>query len=396
MDTILIFSTSTGRARTDMLAGVREFARDAEWDIQSFKFDGIPFPVRDLLKFWSPTGCIVEGCGNGVIPGIIPRTALMQTPTVYLGSEPSVTPRGATCVVHDAVSTANTAAKELLSAGMKHFAFIGALGKGWSGRRKDAFVAAMRLNGHNVVSTDIVPSSSGVYGKGADKLKKWLVALPKPCGLMAADDELAATILAVCRLSGIAVPDDIAVVGVDDNESICENTTPTLSSVRMDFRQGGRFAAKLLARKLYGEYSGQQKTVFAATGIVRRASTRIFLHKDSEVSAALDRIWGTNGASLTAKKILEGFSCSRRMAEMRFRSATGKSVLQELTAARLERAKTLLSETSLPISEIAIQCGHRFPVHFRNAFRNATGLNPLEWRKHQTMIPPRGLHLPIT
>lgn len=373
--------------RTDMLVGVREFAREAKWDLQSFEFNGAPFPVRDLLKFWSPSGCIVDACGFGVSPGVIASAALKQTPTVYLGSEPSMMPRGATCVVHDAASSANTAAKELLSAGMKHFAFVGAKGKDWSGRRKEAFAAALRLNGHEVVSMDITPMSSEVYGKETRFLRKWLNDIPKPCGIMAADDEIAATILAVCRLSGIAVPDEIAVVGVDDNESICENTTPTLSSVRMDFRQGGRVAAKLLARKLYGEYSGQQESVLVAAGIVRRASTRVFLRKDSEVSAALDRIWGANGASLTAKEILEGFSCSRRMAEVRFRNATGKSVLQELSAARLEHAKKLLSKTSLPISEIAMQCGHRFPVHFRNAFRNATGLNPLAWRKHQTMKP---------
>ena len=80
MDTILVFSTSIGRANADMLAGVREFAKDAEWNVQSFLYDGEPFPVRKLLDFWTPAGCIVESCGNGVSAGIIDQKAFRRTP----------------------------------------------------------------------------------------------------------------------------------------------------------------------------------------------------------------------------------------------------------------------------------------------------------------------------
>ena len=85
MDTILVFSTSIGRANADMLAGVREFAKDAEWNVQSFLYDGEPFPVRKLLDFWTPAGCIVESCGNGVSAGIIDQKAFRRTPVVYMG-----------------------------------------------------------------------------------------------------------------------------------------------------------------------------------------------------------------------------------------------------------------------------------------------------------------------
>ena len=98
MDTILVFSTSIGRANADMLAGVREFAKDAEWNVQSFLYDGEPFPVRKLLDFWTPAGCIVESCGNGVSAGIIDQKAFRRTPVVYMGSEPTMTPKDAACV----------------------------------------------------------------------------------------------------------------------------------------------------------------------------------------------------------------------------------------------------------------------------------------------------------
>lgn len=110
----------------------------------------------------------------------------------------------------------------------------------------------------------------------------------------------------------------------------------------------------------------------------------MFCNKDASVSAALERIWSPNGSLLTAKDVLTEFTCSRRNAEIRFKRTTGRSILQELLSARIERAKALLSQTSLPIPEIAASCGYKFPAHFRNAFRAATGLNPLAWRKQQS------------
>ena len=382
MDTILVFSTSIGRAHADMLAGVREFAKDANWNVQSFVYDGEPFPVRKLLDFWTPAGCIVEGCGNGVPAGIIDHKAFRRTPVVYVGSEPTMTPRGAVCVVHDAESVANAAARELMYIGMGSFAFVGAKGKGWSDRRKVAFAEAMKLNARPVSAIDVHPTSAGVYDKDATRLRKWLLELPKPCGVMAADDEIAATTISICRLSGIDVPNDIAIVGVDDNESLCENTVPTLSSVRPDFQQGGRFAARILARMIHGERSAHRETVFCVSGITRRGSTRMFKRRDADVSVALERIWAPGGVSLSPKDVLAGFFCSRRNAEIRFRQATGKSVLDEIVAARMARAKTLLAGTTLSIAEIAAQCGYRYPANFRSAFITATGLNPLAWRKN--------------
>lgn len=382
MDTILVFSTSTGRANADMLAGVRAFTKDTKWNVQPFVYDGTPFPVRKLLDFWRPSGCIIEGCGNSVEPGAIDRRAFQHTPVVYLGSESTLTPKGAVCVVHDAAAVANTAARELMSIGMTHFAFIGAQGKGWSDRRRSAFTEAMRLNGKTVAAMDVHPTSAGVYDKDATRLRKWLLGLPKPCGIMAADDEIAATAISICRLAGIDIPNDIALVGVDDNEALCENTVPTLSSVRPDFRQAGRFSARLLARIIRGGRSVQREAVFGVSGITHRGSTRIFKRRDAEVSAALERIWSPDGVSLSPKDVLAGFSCSRRNAEIRFRQATGKSVLEEIVDARMLRAKSLLASTALSIPEIAAQCGYRYPANFRDAFRAATGHNPLVWRKN--------------
>ena len=381
MKTVLVFLTTLGRARAEMLAGIREFMRGTDLELQVAEYDGFPFPVRDLISFWSPVGCIVEGNGKNVTAETIPPDAFGDIPVVYLGCEASIMPKGATRVVHDAVATANAAARELLSLDFGNFAFAGVRGKSWSERRRDAFITALEANGEKVEHLDFDTETSADRGRSTRKMQAWLKQLPKPCGLMAANDAMAEAVLSICRMSGIAVPDEIAVVGVDDVEPICENTVPTLSSVRPDFRQGGRFAARLLARKLRGGGTVQMQTVFSVSGLIRRGSTRVFRRKDSEVTDALERIWAPDGVFLSAKDVLSGFSCSRRNAEIRFRAMTGRSVLQELAAARLRRAQKLLGETSLQVAEIAASCGYRFTAHFRKMFRAETGMNPLAWRK---------------
>ena len=160
-----------------MLAGVRKFAKSANWNVQSFVYDGKPFPVRKLLDFWSPAGCIMEGCGNGMSSSAVTQRSFGQTPVVYLGSESAMTPKGAVRVVHDARLVANVAAKELMSIGMEHFAFVGANGKEWSDRRKSSFAEALKLNGHHFAAMDVHPTSAGVYDKDAMRLQSRRTAL---------------------------------------------------------------------------------------------------------------------------------------------------------------------------------------------------------------------------
>lgn len=376
MKTVLVLSTSTDIVRTEVLAGVREFAQGTDWELNHVDFDGSPFPVKNLIKFWSPIGCIVDATGDGASEKTVPKNSFGNVPVVYIGGDSHITPSNATCVVHDAVAAGEAAGRELMALGLENFAFVGTSGRNWSRRRADAFASILRMNGKPLSAMDVNPG-----GKDNERLQAWLGYLPKPCGLFAASDSLAATILSVCRRNGITVPNDVAVIGVDDNRELCESTSPTLSSIRPDFRQGGRLAARLLARKLRGRGNVPQTTVFAISGIVRRGSTRRFMRKDAWVASALERIWKPDGVRLSPKDVVADFPCSRRNAEIRFRRATGHSILEELTNARVDVAKRLLSETSLPISSIAEQCGYISIAHFRDAFRNSTGANPLAWRK---------------
>ncbi len=379
MKKILVFLTSTDNVRNEVMAGIGEFARGTDWELVRIAFDGSPLPVRELINFWSPAGCIVEATGDGITRETIPKRAFGNIPVVYIGGDAEVVPQGATCVIHDASTAGSIAARELISLGLDDFAFVGAFGKNWSRRREESFADALRMNGKRLSKIDV-----HLGGRDNIRLKTWLEKLTKPCGLFAADDSIAAMVVSLCRLHGISVPDDVSIIGVDDNTALCESTKPTLSSIHPDFRQGGRLAARLLARKLSGQRKVQESTLFAISGIVRRGSTRRTKRRDDCVAEALERIWSPDGMHLTPKEVVEIFPCSRRNAEIRFRRATGHSIHEEIMTMRIDAAKKLLAETVLPVSSVAAQCGYSSIAHFRDAFRSATGSNPLAWRRSRS------------
>lgn len=381
MQIVLVFTTSDGKIRSETLVGVRDFAAGANWLVQPITYDGHPFQVKELLMFWKPIGCIVEGSASGT--NAFSHTAFHDIPTIYLGDTEPNLPPGSIHVIHDAKSAAILAARELLSLDLDHFAFVGVQNRNWSKQRKDAFSDAIALNKKSLETFDLPRSEGAGFRINSTSFKRWLNGLRKPCGIFAAADDVAQSIISVCHILDIQIPDDLAIVSVDDIESICESTVPTLTSVHPDFRQGGRLAARLLARKILGAKNIPSKTTYSVSSITRRGSTSKFGPRYKDISAALDLIHSPKGPLLAPRDVLKEFKCSRRNAEIRFRSAVGHSILDEIVSVRIELAQKLLKETDLPVSAISDRCGYSFPSCFRTAFHKATGQNPLKWRKQQ-------------
>lgn len=189
--------------------------------------------------------------------------------------------------------------------------------------------------------------------------------------------------LTAAEFAGVKVPDELSVIGVDDAVSICERTEPTLSSVKPDFRRGGELAALLLAARLRdgAAFRGERSRTFGPLAVIRRASTRRLAVEDAAVTAALGLIRREACSGLSAKTVLGQFPCSRRMAEMRFKKAVGHSVLDEMHAVQLERAKQLLAGT-MPLKAISDFCGFENPNSLRKFFKAQTGMTMTAWR-HQ-------------
>jgi LacI family transcriptional regulator len=386
--TVLYFQSKSTASSAEKFGGVMDVAAKCGWHVQTI--EGLPPPRRTkaLIAFWRPVGAIVE-CGGS--DAKIDPAVFGTVPFVCFDHDPSRLPANAFSVTHDSAATARMAARELLSGKAVSFAFVAYPERRfWSEERERAFVSAIRLNGGKcrVFHGADTPKDPTRHQR---ELRNFLLELPKPCALFAANDRIAAETMTAAAFAGIKIPEEMAVLGVDDAEDICERTTPTMSSVKPDFRRGGELAALLLAARLRdgADFKGSRRRTFGPLAVVRRASTRRIRAEDPTVTAALDLIRKEACCGLSPKDVLEHFPCSRRMAEIRFRKATGRTILAEIHAVQLKRAKQLI-EGTMPLKVVSDFCGFRHPNSLRKFFKAQTGLSMSEYRNRERTASPRG------
>ena len=378
MDTILYFQSPSKTSTPDKIAGVQRHAAAVGWHVQIV--DGFPTPsaLARLVEFWHPLGAIVD-CGGGYAE--VHVDMFKGIPTVYLDRNPKTMPKNASCVSHDSFSTGQLAAKELLVAGHPNFAFVPyPQPRFWSDDRERGFKDALALNGK---SCETFPGGAGRSLQSVAwqrRLRRWLEKLPKPCGIFAANDSVAVEVITAAEHGGLAIPREIAVCGVDNFVPICERTTPTLTSVQPDFLLAGELAARTLGEMAAGKFRQAVRLTFGPADVVRRASSRTGIRYDAEVAAAAELIRRKACERLTAKDVIATFKCSRRMAEMRFRQILGHSILDEIQAVRLTRAKELLANSTQDIASIPNFCGLKTANALCKFFRKETGKSPSEWR----------------
>lgn len=372
MNTVLYFQPATKTSAPAKLAGARSAANRLGWHLQVIDAKPTPKLLRGLLDLWHPLGMIVDCGGN--YNEIDARLFSRSVPTVFLSHDPGTLPRGSFAVHNDQKETARLAARELLTTGYEHFAYIPTPDPTyWSRQREKAFTDAINLNGHRV---HVFP------GKGMRRLRDFLLALPKPCAVFAVNDRAGSDTLSAAALAGLRVPDELAVIGVDNFGPICEETSPRLTSIEPDFRRGGELAALLLAAVLRdgSAFRGEKSRMFSPLRIVRRESTRLLRANDPEVENALAYIRDHACEGIGAKDVAKTFACSRRYAEMRFRKATGHSILDEIDAVRLECCKELLASDT-PLKAIHDFCGISTANNLRRFFHRKTGMTLSAWRK---------------
>ena len=383
---VLVFHSSVRSSWNETLSGIYRFARPQGWNVQVIEHEPNRKSIADLLSFWRPSGVIVEG---GVDEkGVFFSDVFDRVPTVYLACDQRRLRKCALRVNHDSVSIGRLAAREFLSLGLGSFAYFGFTGMFWSEERGRYFGEALRLNGHEAQSFTrrFFESGKRTAEKGfRARFTSWLKKLPKPCGLFAANDLLAVEALNVCHAVGIAVPDEIAVLGVDNDEVACENAAPTLSSVRPNFEEAGYLCAQLLGERLdcRGRFKGEAQRNFSAAGIVRRQSTRLLPKSDAEVAKAMETIRLRACEGLKPRDVFSDFACSRRSAELRFKATTGHSVQEAINLARLEKVKDLLAREDVKIDSIAGRCGWKSAAQLRVFFRSVEGISLREWRQNR-------------
>jgi LacI family transcriptional regulator len=308
-------------------------------------------------------------------------------------------------VLPDDVATGELAARHFLERGFRHFAYFGAPWMLWSRERETGFRAEIektfrdraesgRLRDPQSFTLTSYHSAggngSGAFG-GSHELRAvamsaWLRNLPRPLALFVANDTWGFEMLQAAREVGLQVPEDVAILGVDDEELICEIAHPPLSSIRIGAEQIGRVAVTLLDQLLRKKRLPAVIPRVAPMEVVTRQSTDVLAVEDSEVAAALRHIRAHAVEGLSVKQLLEEVPVNRRTLERRFVSVLGHTPLEEIRQVRLERAKVLL-QTDLPIYEVAKRCGFATPEYMATSFLQATGKTPTSYRRQFTPRP---------
>jgi LacI family transcriptional regulator len=373
----LLVETSLAPGR-EILQGIARYARaHGSWStfIEPRRLDDA---APDWLATWGGDGIIARVQDRRIADAV--RVACVPVVDV-LGVVP-----GLPLVHTDDDRIAALAADHLVERGFRHFAFLGLAGENWSQRRRDAFRRSVAPHARSCALRDTTRVGSGPWDDHVADLSRWLAQLPKPAGLMVCSDQCGPAVLEACRRAAIDVPGQLAVIGVDDDEPLCEATDPGLTSVWPDHGQVGYAAAELLDRLMSGHAAPPAPIFVPPSGVVTRGSTDVLAVDDREVAAAVRiiRDHACDPRGLTIDDVATRVSVSRSALQSRFRRATGRTVHDEILRTRLARAQSLLSGTDLPLAAVAERAGFRHREYLGAVFRKKIGSTPAQYRRaHQ-------------
>ena len=266
-------------------------------------------------------------------------------------------------------------AEHLLERGFNTFGFLGARAMWYSRRRLAGFQQVIEDKAGRVCHImDRLPERP----VKVDSVRNWLIQLPKPIGIMAANDLLACELINAAGQCGIQIPQAVAVLGVDNNHWLTQLAHPAMSSIEPDWRQIGYHAASLLNRLMLGEPQPSPSWI-PPLFVDARASTDVLLSEDPLVSKALQCIRDHCLGPISVDFVHKQLGISRRKLEMRMKQATGRSPHWAICQARVEKAKRWLLQTDDTLAKIATDCGVA-QNQFYNLFKRFTGMTPGQYR----------------
>ncbi len=321
---------------------------------------------------------------DGIITPIQPESRFIATLGLPAIIAPGLeTVPGMINIVNDDAAIGAMGAEHFRELGLRQFAFAGFDGQPWSVDRMTGFQKQLSRRGFTA-QCRLVPfhpnRPAAAHGRVA--LARWLEELPKPVGLMACNDEFALSLCELCRERDLQVPDQVAILGVDNDEVNCELSSPPLSSIAILAQRAGHEAARLLDRMLRKKQKSAGRTVIARPShVVRRASTDLMTVGDAEVAEALRFIRQNKQAPIQVADLLAHLQVSRRILERRFQQVLGRSPHKEILRVRMEWVKQLLAGTDLTLPVIAERTGFPHPEYMGVVFRKATGQTPGQYRR---------------
>lgn len=365
-------SRSYGRG---VLRGVARYNHErGRWSTY-FRPHGLGDPVPEWLKTWQ---------GDGILARIDNR----RTAEAILASGlPVVNLRGTLSdlelpfVGTDNRKVAELGADHLLGLGFRHLAICGYYSGYHRGfdERRDRFQQVVKDAGGDChVYCRRLPKT---WEQQQQHLARWVRGLPKPVGIMACNDDRGLEVLDACRRVGVIVPDEAAVLGVDNDQYLCEMATPALSSIALNLERIGYEAAILLERLMSGCAPPTSPKEIGPRGVVVRQSTNVLAIEDPDVAHAIRFIREHACEGIHLADVVEQVQVSRSTLAPRFRSLLGRTICQEIRSVQIRRAQELLVDTDLPIKHVAREAGFRNVQYLTRAMGKMVGLTPAAYRK---------------
>ena len=285
------------------------------------------------------------------------------------------------------IHSGEMAATYFLEKGFKNFAFYGISEVIWSDERYEGFKNTVLKSDPTNFLSDLRPPKTDLWKYDFEEVTRWLHSLPKPVAIMACDDNQAYYITEACNLLKMKegeeifnIPEDIAVIGVDNDETICNLCSPTLSSISQNVEEGGYNVAKMIDRKIRVPNSENEDIIVRSTHIVTRRSSEVFVNEDSAVSKVLKLIHENISSNISVKDILAEIPMSRRLIETRFRKSMKTSLYDYIVRMRVSRMAQLLSEGKT-VSESSFELGQPDIKNMSRIFKRIKGVTPSEYRK---------------
>jgi LacI family transcriptional regulator len=371
----LLVETSNAYAR-GLMDGVVAYQREHElWSIY----------VGEQVRGARPPAWLRNWKGDGIIARIETEAIAsvvrkMRVPTVDVSAARKV--RDIPWVETDDRELARLAARHLIDRGFTSLAFCGEPHFNWSKWREQHFVLSAQESKCQSYVFEGKAASDKDYSwtRERRRLAQWVEELPKPVGVMACYDFKGQQLLDICRELDIAVPEQVAVIGVDNDARLCRLCTPPLSSVIPDTHRTGYEAAQILDRLMQGEQVGTEGMLIPPLGIAERQSSDVYAIDDPDVAAALRYIREHACQGISVADVLQAVPLSRRMLEHRFLKLVRRTPHAEIIRIRMERAGRLLRETDLSLAEIAGRAGFADANYLSVAFKKQMRVSPRAYR----------------
>lgn len=358
-----------------LIEGIRQFARPA--DRWTYMIN--PSRPSRVMRQLRTAGC------DGVIAALntAPRAKFLRSldlPTVNVAD--SQFDEGFVTICEDNEAVGRVAAEHLRQTGVEHYAYLTPRSVFRATQlRLKGFQRAVERAGFACHVYQPRTQPHDPWAVAINDLSRWLVDLPKPCGLLAADDLRACDAIEAAHRAPVNVPNEVAILGVGNDENLANLTLPPLSSVKLPHRRIGYEAAAALKKMISGQTIAPQRIVFEPMGVDAKLSSDLTAIGDDEVAAAIRFIRDHAGRPIQVSDLLEAVPISRRSLERRFRAVLDRTPQQEIQRVHLEHAQSLLADTDLSVPEVARQSGFKSADRLAAVFRRTLSITPTAYRR---------------